>query len=480
MTPCSISTTLASMARAIFITPKYLFIACLFWATSSQAEGNVLPDLGSPDLVEYDSQTEQKLGRAFTASLHRDYKIYDDLQANYYIRRLGHHIASYAGVNRNFSFYIIDDPSINAFAGPDGVIGIHTGLIEAATTEDELAAVIAHEISHVTQNHLSRRYEYASTQGNINSMATLIAAILIGMHDPNAGMATLMGGMGYNLEQHLKNSRIHEHEADRIGISLLHQAGYNPHAMASFFERLSKKSSINTQQIPEILRTHPVSDNRLAEAKNRAMQLTDNQRIRTNNDFALIKLKVMNGLKQPKTSAHACYSNALQQKKVTNCLKQLALKSNDTPIYMSQYLEVINKQDTSKQLDKALQKKVQLLLELFQDNSALLINYARVLSKQSKREAIKLLEKHLESLKYQHATLSYLSEFYAQEEDLANAYYYLARAYLEIGETRRAQHYIKQASTENTTSNNAIEKKITIFKQKHHKLLKKSDKTSDK
>lgn len=484
----------ADQSKTTFIT-ALTSVFLLFGLQTSASLASTLPDLGSPDLVVYDNATEEKLGRAFTNALHTEYDLYQDLESIHYIRQLGHKLASYTGTNRNFSFYVIKDPSINAFAGPDGVIGIHTGLINAVHTEDELAAVIAHEIAHVTQNHLSRRYDYSSNQGSVNSIASLIAAILIGMHNPDAGMATLMGGMGYNLQQQLKNSRIHEGEADAIGIGLLHKAGYDPHAMGNFFGRLAKASQHDTFHVPEILRTHPVTERRLAEAENRAAQLDSNIKPPISKDtFALIKLRVARGTDPNFTTtlhqigqlndSQTCYQRVLTSSKVsdqTNCLMTL-LTDERTPNYLTTYLESINNQQRKAiaPIENKLEQTINYMLELHPDNQALLVHASRYYFQiQQKEKGIELLENNHAQLSYRYHVLKELSEKYAEKNQQAHAYFYFAVAQYEIGNTIRSQHLLKRATEALTSNDSKLKQKIQTFKAKHSKSLKEKDKNKN-
>lgn len=463
-------------------------------AFSGQA--NSLPDLGSPDLVEYDTQTEKELGRAFTSTLHKHYNLYTDLETNAYIRELGHKLASHTGNNRNYSFYIINDDSINAFAGPDGVIGIHTGLIKATETEDELAAVIAHEISHVTQNHISRRYEYSSTQGSINSIASLIAAILIGMHDPSAGMATLMGGMGYNLQQQLKNSRLHESEADAIGINLLHKTGYDPYAMGNFFGRLEKASQLDTFQIPEILRTHPVTEIRLAEADNRAQNLKRIKKNKPESYLPYIKMRLNKNQKKPferipeqlaQNEREVCYQRTLlamkDRKNIPKCLEEQSNKPDSLPIFTTALLEFYiktNKNLTLKEL-KTLKKTIEFKLDLHPNNPSIPIRYSRFLQEKNDiQTAIQVLQTAESKVSYRYRLYKTLAELYAETKQESYVYLNLAKAYLEIGSIQRSEYFTKRAKeiTKNNSTN--IKEEITLLEDKLNKLLKNKDKSIQK
>ena len=446
---------------------------------SAAPQNSPLPDLGSADLVAYDQQTEQRLGRAFTSSLHAGYDINQNPIINHYIRQLGHNIASYSNNHRDFSFYVINEDSINAFAGPNGVIGIHTGLIKATQNEDELAAVIAHEISHVTQNHLSRRYEYASTFGNINSIATVLAAILVGIYDTNAAMATLMGGMGYNLQRQLHNSRMHETEADTVGIELLYQAGFDPHAMGGFFKRLALANNNNSFQVPEILRTHPVTDRRLAEAENRAAQYERQTSLRDPYDFELIKALAIQAHKINKSSLNKdqqCFVQSIQNKNIPNCLPELAFAHDKSNIYLAYYLQRLNEMailtgHNPKPSSKKLEKIVNYKLDLYPNDSAVLINFAKLLGQDNKNKAIDFIQQRGKSQRYKFASLKLLSELYAKQNKHAYAYFYLAQANMEIGNIARANHYLEQTEKEIQNHDKNLKAELAAYRNIHHKLL---------
>ena len=441
-----------------------------------------LPDLGSPDLVIYDQSTEERLGRAFTASLHKNFKLNHDPAVNHYIRQLGHRVAGYTGNDRHYAFYVIDNDSINAFAGPNGVIGIHTGLIKSVRSEDELAAVMAHEIAHVTQNHLSRRYEYASTEGNIKSFATLLAAILIGSQDANAGAAALMGGISYNIQEQLKNSRVHEAEADAIGIKLLHKSGYNPHAMGSFFDYLAKQSGSNGLKVPEILRTHPISQRRLAEAENRAQQLTYNPNQTHADDFDLIRSRLTGATQNfsndevPKTAPEKlkCYQafHTHQATVSSKCLNQFVFNSKASPLYFSQYIYYYQTQPKTEDINNKIIQHANLILELYPNNLELILNYAQFLNQIGKQQkSIQLLKKHLPFTQYQYPIHKYLAEEYGKANKQGYAYIYLALANMEIGHIKRGKHYLEQAKKLTTTQKLELNNLIFSFEQKFDKLL---------
>lgn len=235
-----------------------------------------LPDFGSRADSVLSKTRERMLGRSVILQLRNAGVINDDPLLNEYIGLLGSHIASHANDGDfGFDFLVIDDDSINAFAMPGGVIGIHAGLLLATENESELAGVLAHEITHVTQRHIAR--SIAAQRGStLRTLAASLAAAVLaraagGGAEATTGAITAAQALG--VQRQINFTRSHEHEADRIGMGILASAGFSPAGMASFFEKLSGRASLSAVVIPEMLRTHPTSSGRIAEARARARQL---------------------------------------------------------------------------------------------------------------------------------------------------------------------------------------------------------------
>lgn len=256
-----------------------------------------LPTLGDPTLDSFSTREEQQLGLAFYRSLRANLTFIDDLQINYYLNSIGQRLASHSdAAGDSFHFFIIKAPTINAFAGPAGYIGIHTQLILESENESQLASVLAHEIAHVSQRHLARAYD---NSGNSTALtfATLLAAILIGTQDSEAAQAVLMSGVAAGQQSSINFTRSNEYEADRVGIGILTDTGINPEGMVDFFEILMHQSPDNGI---EYLRTHPLSSNRVSEAKDRVTE--EGLKLPSDSlDFQLAKARlVMLMTKQPK------------------------------------------------------------------------------------------------------------------------------------------------------------------------------------
>jgi predicted Zn-dependent protease len=247
-----------------------LALALLCPLALAQSSFDDLPSLGEAAGRIYSPQQDQALGAAFMRELRQSDLILDDVATTSYLQNLGHRLTMHSeSPGHGFTFFMVNDERINAFAGPAGHIGVNVGLFLAAESESELAAVLAHEIAHVTQRHLARAFE-AADKLSLPTTAAILAAILIGTQDGQAGAAALTAASAASLQHQINFTRANEQEADRVGIQTLADASYDPHGMGRFFERLQKNSKLYGTQPPEFLSTHPVTTNRIAEAETRA------------------------------------------------------------------------------------------------------------------------------------------------------------------------------------------------------------------
>ena len=266
-------------------TAQMIVFLLLFGTSKTLAE---LPTLGDPTLDSISAREEAQLGLSYYQYLKDSLPTIDDVQLNDYLENLAQKLITQSDeAGRKFTFFIVKSPVINAFALPAGYIGVHSGLFVDADNESQLASVLAHEISHVTQRHLARMIDESGNSVAIN-VATLLAAILVGSKNTEAGQAILMGGLAGAQQSSINFTRANEYEADRIGIGLLIEAGINPDGMVEFFEHLLDKSSgLQT----EYIRTHPLDINRVTEAKNRIKDEHSNLP-RNSEDFLFAKARL--------------------------------------------------------------------------------------------------------------------------------------------------------------------------------------------
>jgi len=251
-----------------------------------------LPDIGKAGTSVLSPREEQQLGREFMRSVQHNLKLVDDPPSVAYLQGLADQLViSLQGSYPPITVFLVDDPSINAFAGPGGYIGIHTGLLLTSRNEGELVSVLAHEIAHVTQRHLVRAVE-ASGRMSLPTMGALIAAIVLGASNPQAGEALLASTMAASTQQQLTHSRSNEQEADNIGLDLMASADYDPRAMVAFFEILQNNQRSTEFSAPEFMRTHPLTLSRVADARNRAEQYSA-RAPRDNTTFELMQARAI-------------------------------------------------------------------------------------------------------------------------------------------------------------------------------------------
>ncbi len=230
-----------------------------------------LPDIGSASGALFTPAQEKKLGKTFMRYIRATQDVILDPVMDDYINQLGNKLVENSnGKGSRFHFFLVNSPQINAYAGPGGYIGIYTGLVLTTQSEAELAAVIAHEITHVTQKHLQRAW-YAASNMSLVQGAALVAAILLGAAaGGDAAVAATVGAQAALQQKQINFTRHNEQEADRLGIVTLYKSHFDPHAMPVFFTRMGRANRSYGAQLPEFLRTHPVTNARIADAMDRA------------------------------------------------------------------------------------------------------------------------------------------------------------------------------------------------------------------
>jgi predicted Zn-dependent protease len=233
------------------------------------ALGDGLPDLGDVSQAALTPQQERQIGQQSMMQIRASKQYLDDSEVNDYLNKIGDKLVENSPEpSLDFEFFAVNDYSVNAFALPGGFIGVNAGLILITQSESELASVLSHEISHVTQHHLARMIEAQRGNGLI-SMAAIAVAILAARTNPQAAEATIASVQAGNIQQRLNFTRAYEEEADRIGLQLLEKSGFNTHAMPAFLRRLQKSSRLLDGNAPNYMRTHPITSDRIAEIENR-------------------------------------------------------------------------------------------------------------------------------------------------------------------------------------------------------------------
>lgn len=397
--------------------------------------------------------SDQEAGEKFFQMVQQQLPLVSDAIINDYIQTLGYRLVSYSDAPTHpFHFFVVQQDVINAFAGPGGYVGVFGGLINITQTESELASVMAHEISHVTQDHLQRG-EDKTKNLTLPALAAMVAAIATG----NGAVA--MGGVSSiaagGIQYQINNTRTFEEEADSIGIQILAKAGFNPYAMANFFKRLLEESRYDSTPIP-ILMDHPVTQERIALAEERAKQLATNKKYPSSTTYYLAKARMQyllaqdakNFLAQVEDSYKKNPNNTYQK-----YLLALALFKNREYLASNNLIKSLMQSDPDEviypyTLAQAafLQKKyseathyIKKAYSMNNDYYPTVVFYGLILLRDHHpAEAVTLLEQYQVSFSDSPDFWVLLSKAYADSHNLIYAYLSRAKAYLTLNDTRDA------------------------------------------
>jgi predicted Zn-dependent protease len=289
-------------------------------APHGDAAAQSLPDLGDVSQASFSPVQERKLGETIIRQLRASGGYINDPEVNDYLQTLGHRIvAASPDIKQDFEFFGVPDPQVNAFALPGGYVGVHTGLILLTQTESELAAVLAHEITHVTQHHIARSLN-ARKDSMLMSLAGLALAILAargsGASSGEAASAAMAATQALSLQTQINFTRENEQEADRIGFQRLDAAGFDVTAMATFMERMQRAFRFVEGTAPTYLRTHPITYERIAEAQGRA-QGHPYRQVASSLDFHLVRALLKSYEGEPR-QAVAVFDEALAEREYNN------------------------------------------------------------------------------------------------------------------------------------------------------------------
>ena len=314
-----------------------------------------LPDLGDISQAALTPLQERQIGQQSMLQIRASKQYLDDAEINDYLNRLGGKLVENSPEpSLDFEFFAVNDYSVNAFALPGGFVGVNAGLILITQSESELASVLSHEISHVTQHHLARMIEAQRGNGLI-SMAAIAVAILAARTNPQVSEAAIASVQAGNIQQQLNFTRAYEEEADRIGLQLLQKSGFNTHAMPEFLQRLQKATRLLDGNAPNYMRTHPITSDRIAEIENRIHD-QPYRLIPDSLDFQLVRTKLIAAQKTA-PDAIAYFSDALGTQNFGNPVAQRyglvsALLRNNEIERASRELSLLRKQAEANPLSR--------------------------------------------------------------------------------------------------------------------------------
>jgi predicted Zn-dependent protease len=273
------------LACGLFATTQ-LSHTQIFLPTQNMGQTEV-PDIGS-GIGLLDQQKEKLIGEKVYREVHRQMPTIQDAWLEDQFLQIFSGILSQTQLGQPIGLVIIKDPQINAFAVPGGLFALNTGLITSAKNLDEIAGVMAHEIAHVAQRHYSRSQEAFKGQGLLALAGIIVGAAIASQADSDVGSAVMLGTQAALMDKQLSYSRNQEREADRIGMQFMYAAGYNPQSMADYFETMHRATS-RVSFLPDFWLTHPLTTERMSEARLRANQLPQVRSKIYDLDFDILK-----------------------------------------------------------------------------------------------------------------------------------------------------------------------------------------------
>ena len=434
---------------------------CLFLATNTYA-------LSLPQANLSESLQEQKQGNEFLQIIWNTDRVVADVETQAYLKSIGHELSAFSeDPSKHFDFLMLDDNSINAFAGPYGYIGVHTGMLLSSESESELAGVLSHEMSHVTQNHLSRFREKTDKQPYI-MLAGMLAAVLV--DSTNASEAIVASTVAGTAQQSVNFTREHEWEADRIGTNMLIKTGFDPSGMAHFFEKL--KDDPNAQ---EFLRSHPLSINRVSDAMQRSSRLTGDYR-EDSFEYQTIKAKLYYQQhkrikldKDPSVTLYMQAYEALEAQKYTlakDYIMQLLEESQNSPSFILAgrvYSKLGQLEMAQQYFSKALK-----------DEAGVYYAAKAYLENNKTQKGIQILRSYLKKNSGTYQSHKLLSSLYVDTGSLDRAHIHNAKALVVQGKLEKAIDRYERAKSTTRSQDlfdvinveiERLEKRIDLYKE---------------
>ncbi len=437
----------------------FVFCASLLSGSPSASE---LPLIGDATSGSISLEEEHRLGQAWIRVLRAQSPQLNDPLVYSYVENLIYRLSTYSNLpDRRLTLAILSNPTLNAFAVPGGIVGVHAGLFRYAQTEGQFASVLAHELSHLSQRHYASSVEQQKKSLPLQ-IATIFGSILLASAGGgDSATAAIVSGQAALQQQQLAFSRQNEREADNIGMEVLVNAGYNPLSMPDMFSEMQKAARFLGRRIPEFLLSHPVTESRIADSQSRAIQLPLGG-VRDTLNYQLMRSRVAAKLSKDISTNYKLLKEQLSRNPASLQHYAFALAA----INHDRFLEAQDSvnyllEDGPNKLDyKLLQAELWLaqeqgekaerylgdLLELYPDNHPLTVFYIDSLRLQQKNQlAVERLKQHLRRYPNNTSLWYELAETYGLADDILGVHQARAQYFLLIGATRKAEQHVRLA-----------------------------------
>lgn len=388
-----------------------VLVATSCWAqydttpTIETPKAQSLPSLGDASSAIISPEQEREIGEMFLQNVRASVPLVDDPVMKYYLRRIVYELAEHSELGTTHLYpVIIEAKELNAFAAPGGVLGINVGLFVHAADVHQFASVVAHELAHLSQRHYARSVELQKAASIQSVVGAILSTVLAAVGDTDAAMMTMIGTTDYLTRSARAHSRSAEHEADRIGFNTLVRAGFDPHGTVRMFDHMSRL--FNDDNIPTFLRTHPVTTERVTDARNNAQSVGDAV-FSGSEDYQFMRARAslllasspnsevasvdLDNVDRPSKYRHALtLAGVAKWEESIRILSELRRSSPDSILLTASLAEVL----ISAEQHDAAKRILEQSLEINPDNAPLSMMYARALDGLEKyEEALRVLRR---------------------------------------------------------------------------------------
>lgn len=432
--------------------------------TFNVAIADDLPELGDVSATVLSPMQETAIAEQILREVAVSDEVVQDADINDYIQTIGAKlVVSGPAPAQKFTFFVVQDNSINAFAMPGGVIGVHTGLLLAANTESELAGVLGHEIGHVTQHHLARMLA-SQKYDTFKNIAGIALALLVARSNPQLATGALATTTALGIQNQLDYSREHEREADRIGLQVLQSGGFDVRGMPAFFTTLQRNTRLAEGNSPGFLRTHPLTSERIADVTNRVEKIPYKQ-VADSIEFQYVraKLRANNGSVQNTiavfeqnirenrfaSAAAEHYGLAvayLRKNAFAQVEQELAWLKKNAPAH-AMIASLSAKLAVAQNKPQLAAQKFSAALQIFPDNRGLIYGYAEhFIALKQADSAVKLLKEKQRLYPDDAKMYDLLAQAYSLQNKNMLSHHALGEAYYRKYDTARALEQMEIAA----------------------------------